>query len=276
MSVMTMHGIAEDWNPNRQVDRNYVSRDSFTTYLKNRRSSFVGWSGPQQPEPQDVLTIDDSTMAAAAACMLARELNHQVMIFVNPLQILNKRPYYFSVLDGMLDYRSVNRAIFQGIEYSIVEAADVTVFRRAVRNSLMDLGHEDALDHLEEIASILHCREHVLPDHLQPIDEATLRLLIKSGVTIANHGWDHVSIRQMSTAKFRKHVEMGADWLKDIGSTSASTYAVPYGEPDLTIEQKQVLTGDYMLVSKKLPIGSIGGGLVNRVDITGMIRRCEV
>src|SRR5262245_55438790 len=110
VAVYLIHGVVDHWSPGKSALRNYVPRAAFESYLAARESPFVGWSERKQTD--DVLTVDDSTRAAAEACHLARKLGHQVIFFVNPLQIATGLPYFFSLFDSIVDNRTKSVASY--------------------------------------------------------------------------------------------------------------------------------------------------------------------
>src|SRR4051794_17567364 len=98
-----LHGVVDEWCPTLLSHRLYVSAASFRDYLARRGEQYLPWSvnGPVG----DILTIDDATHAGGSACIIARELGHEVIFFVNPANIESGRPYFFSVLDAHIDNR---------------------------------------------------------------------------------------------------------------------------------------------------------------------------
>ena len=73
---------------------------------------FAGWSA--DGTGGDVLTVDDATCAGADACLTARRLGHEVMFFVNPFQIASGQPYFFSLLDAIIDARTAASVTYPG------------------------------------------------------------------------------------------------------------------------------------------------------------------
>src|SRR5687768_446318 len=85
MTVYLMHGVVHHWSQSALVHRNYVPLAAFELHLRQRKTPYVRWSAGWPSE--DVLTVDDATRGGAEACSIARQLGHEVIFFVNPLQV---------------------------------------------------------------------------------------------------------------------------------------------------------------------------------------------
>jgi peptidoglycan/xylan/chitin deacetylase (PgdA/CDA1 family) len=221
-----------------------------------------------------VLTVDDSTVAGAEACLAARALGHAVTFFVNPLQIERREHYYFSALDTQLDARRIESVQYGEHWYSFGNWKEVKRFRLAVRERLMDLNHDDARELTEEIGAVLQSEARGVPAHLEPVGIPTLRVLLDAGVRIENHGWDHTSIRAMGAPQFADHLTRAADWIEKVVHARPTFYAVPYGTPDLTESQRAVLVGECFVLDASFSDGPCTGS-VNRTDLTGIVRAFE-
>src|SRR5438045_1839574 len=114
MAIYTMHGVVRDLCVNCFVHRNMLDELQFVDYLNRRRSAFVGVEDALRGVG-DALTIDDSTEAAARAAYLAREYGHQVTLFINPYNVENCSPYFFSVLNVALDLCCISQLTINGI-----------------------------------------------------------------------------------------------------------------------------------------------------------------
>ena len=131
MTIFLLHGIVDDYVQGASAYRNYLPRDAFETHLRGRRAPFAGWSA--DGAAGDVLTIDDATRAGADACLAARRLGHEVTFFVNLYQIASGEPYFFSLLDAIVDARTAASVVYQGVTYDLREAVGAHRFQRAAR-----------------------------------------------------------------------------------------------------------------------------------------------
>jgi hypothetical protein len=99
--VHTFHGVLAGWDGGRLVDRLYAPRGAFISSLEKSATKYIK---VQNCGPHDTaLTIDDSTMAGAEACLIARKFGHEVTLFLNPHQIISQAPYFFTILNLAID-----------------------------------------------------------------------------------------------------------------------------------------------------------------------------
>ncbi len=270
MRLDFLHGVVDHWSPAMSVDRLYVSRASLAKYLARRESRYEGWSagGPTG----DALSVDDATRAGAAACLLARELGHEVVFFVNPMQIATGQPYFFSVLDACLDGRTRDAVTYEGERFELRDAAEIRRFRTAVKAKLMTLPADDSLREAELLRERLATRSAALPAHLMPISLDELGALRRAGVRIENHGWSHVEIGALDDAGFKTHVASARAWLHEHAGIESRIYAVPFGLTDVAPRRRPFVGDAYVLADPALPQGKLNAQCWNRFDLTQRLR----
>jgi hypothetical protein len=265
MTVFLLHGIVDDYVHGASAYRNYIARDAFEAYLRRRSAAFGGWNG--DGPRADVLTVDDSTRAAADACMMARRLGHDVILFVNPFQIASGQPYFFSVLDALIDARTADSIAYRGHRYDLGDASAVRQFRLAVRAALMVESAPQAYAAAMELAAPLGATGAPTRAHETPISLAELTALRDAGVRIENHGWSHVEISSLTDAQFAEHVAAGREWLRQALSVDANLYAVPFGASDVPARLHHCVADGYFLTSSRFPRGRVGSLGWNRRDL---------
>jgi hypothetical protein len=266
MKVYLLHGTVDEWTPGRMALRNYVPREAFEAYLRQRHTAFVAWCGDRTSG--DVLTVDDATRAGADACLMARQLGHEVVFFVNPFQIAFGQPYFFSVLDRAIDARTVDRVSYAGRTFTLATAGELHRLRGVVKMALATMAPADALAAAIELAGLLGVAEVHLQDHQQPVSLDDLRQLRMAGVAIENHGWSHVEIAGLDDSGFVQHVVDGREWLRRSLSVEANLYAVPFGTTDVPVHLQPYVGAAYFLCDDRLPPRRLTGQGWNRRDLT--------
>jgi hypothetical protein len=270
MAVFLLHGIVEPYVHGASAYRNYVAREAFEAYLRSRRVPFAGWSA--DGADGDVLTVDDATRAGADACMSARRLGHEVMFFVNPYQIASGQPYFFSVLDAVIDARTAASVAYRGKVYDLTGPAGVRQFALAARAALMVKPAPEAYRAAGELSALLGAAGAQVETHAVPISRAELVALKDAGVRIENHGWSHMEISALTDGEFAEHVSDGREWLRDTLSVEAKLYAVPFGSTDVPAHLRQWVADGYLLASNRFPRGRLGPLCWNRRDLMTEMR----
>ena len=260
-----LHGCAPFWRPDEQAVRNYVSEEALKRYFDALISKYEALS---EVFDSDVLTVDDSTIGAARACVLARESGHRVTIFINPAQIARQRPYWFSRFDAILDERRLNKITFEGREFDLRPGTTLRVFRQVVKDSLMSLPEAETDGLLDELALRLKAKEAAVPEHARTLSLDTLHNLIERGVEIGSHGWDHRDIISMKPEEIVEDLRLAKKWFQQCLGLRPSHYAIPYGLAPLVGCAVQEVTGMMLLANPKLQIGNLGYGHWNRRDIS--------
>jgi len=263
VALFFLHGIVDDWSPSF-VNRNYASRAAFERHLRSRKSPYDAWENAAHA---DHLSIDDSTRAGADASMLARNLGHEVVFFINPLQIETGEPYFFTLLDTFLDARAVSRIEFDDVTYDLERYDERRRFRRAVKVAVMGLPSGDACAAVREIGERLGAAGTPTPAHTLPVTMHDLRQLQAAGVRIENHGWSHIEISGLDHASFEEHVASGRSWIQNGLDRDSRLYAVPFGVSD--VPHESVIDVDaHFLARADLPAAQLADRCWNRHDLT--------
>ncbi len=267
LPVHVFHGVLADWKADSRMDRLYVPRQAFSDFLGALTSQYVP---VDDCGPDDIaLTVDDSTMAAAAACLLARERGHEVTLYLNPQQIIDQTPYFFTILNLAID-RLVERAR-QSEPGARWRSPRFQQLRQEMRARLAPLQgqalHAAVLAFLDE----WQLETPAVPPEAGPIDMPTLSKLVAAGVQIGNHGWSHADIAAMSPDALWDDISRTQRWLMNATGQRINTFAVPFGIATPWPEVLERLTGICMLVDGARPVGELAPGLVNRLDITDQI-----
>jgi len=271
--IHMLHGCAPSWSPHLQSLRNYVSEKSLKRYLHARGSAYGSIASTSNC---DILTVDDATVGAARACVLAREAGHQITIFVNPAQIARRRSYWFSRLDAIMDRRAVASVTFEGQEFDLTQPPSLRVLRLAVKGRLMGMNEAatDAL--LSGLAAALKVEETVVPEHAQTLSLEALQDLADRGVHIENHGWDHRDPATLNPDELVKDIRCALDWFQTRLGTRPTHYAVPYGLSPLPDQTAQEIPGMILLANAKFGMGHLGGKHWNRQDITRSLQQVVI
>ena len=265
MAVFLLHGVVDEYVRGALAYRNYVPREGFENYLRSRRAPFAPWSADEQAG--DVLTVDDATRAGAEACRCARGLGHEVMFFVNPYQIATGQPYFFSLLDAVIDARSADSVTYCDDVYDLTNSGEVARFRFAAMRVLFVKPAPEAYADVVELAALLGADDTQVGEHQQPVSLAELIALRDAGVRIENHGWSHIEISALADGAFTEHVIAGREWLERELSVRASLYAVPFGVTDVPSHLRACVGDRYFLASERLPRGRLNPQGWNRRDL---------
>lgn len=260
-----LHGCVENWNSARQAMRMYAPEDSLRRHLTDRLARYVD---PDDGSDGDVLTIDDSTRAAARACLLARQLGHAVTLFLNPSQIISGRDYWFSRFDALVDARRASRVEFAGATYDLRSRQELRGFRWAVRAQLLVSREDDAHRMLDDIAVLLRAGEPEVPYFAQSIGRGELAALREAGVRFGSHGWDHQCIRSLSPAEQLSQLFDTRAWLRDTTGREPADYAVPFGQERLDVRARAAVPGIVYLVSPTPAPDPAGDGYRYRRNLT--------
>jgi hypothetical protein len=274
MQAHLIHGVVARRDRKRRAHRLYVSTDDFVRHLR----SGVRYGSPAEilgdaNAPARILTVDDSTRGGAEACLIARELGHEVMFFINPEPVVSGQPYFFSLFDTFVDARKVDLIEIEGGRRLRIDSpAAIRTWWCSVRASLMVLDAEASLATVQRIGLALGCADSALPDHLKPVSRAELIQLRDAGVRVENHGWTHLDLAGMTHASFCDHYCRAQQWLRKELGVASVWYASPFGRTEMPREWLTVLERPYFLADPQRPCGRFGMcGAINRHDITNII-----
>ena len=269
MAMHLLHGCVDLWRES-QISRNFVPEASLFRYLSQRTRKYERW--PENGVDPHVLTVDDSTRGAARACIVARSLGHEVTIFVNPAQIAQAQPYFFTVLDSVLDQRTLHKVSFNGLQYSLGDYKQLRAFRVAVKEVLLHRDEEDALRYVDELRAILAAPRAVLPEHAQIMTVTELMNLRNLGVIVENHGWTHAEISLLNHYQFKEHIGKAVAWFAECLGVRSVQYAVPFGNSFVPPELRALVPGPIFLARTDLQEGPVRSGHWNRYDITSELQ----
>lgn len=265
MAVYLLHGVVDDWTAQKQTHFNYAPADRFQAHLNEKATPYATWD-PNRPDA-DVLTIDDATSGGAVACMLARALGHHVIFFVNAFQVATAQPYVISVLDAVIDARTVSSVEYAEQTFTLTDMRGVRAFRTRVKQQLMAEDYERALSTVRHVSRLLASPDVGVPPHALPVSLGELRQLRDSGVQIENHGWSHLDIRTLSPSLLAQDLVRSREWLRDELSIDSRLYAVPFGLTDVPARCLSVID-EYFLADASRPLGRGDAKCWNRADLT--------
>jgi polysaccharide deacetylase len=267
--IFILHGSANDWDGARQAMRHYVPEQSLRAYLAERPEPFAD---PNERQDGDILTVDDSTRGGARTCLIARELKHEVTLFLNPSQIISGRDYWFSRFDALVDARRATAANFEGVTYNLQVRQELRDFRSAARQHLV-VGTEDAAHRLlDDIEVLLDAEGTKVPDHARSIGPDDIVELRQAGVRLSSHGWDHQCISSLSPDQQLAQLVDTQDWLSETAGSRPNDYAVPFGIQRLDPRARAALPGIVYLVHPTLPSEAAGEGYCYRRNLTQMLQ----
>ena len=263
MIIDTTHGAVAGASRSHFVHRNLLDLDRLETFLCARARPYVPLEACLRGEG-DAFTLDDSTVAAAVAARLARQLGHAVTLFINGWNIEQAKPYFFSRLNVALDNACARPVIFRGISHDLRSAPGKQRFRAFVKSRLARMGAEaDRQDLVTEVGRLLGVSDLSVPDYLKPLAVAELKALAGDGVDIQNHGWTHVQIGALPLAAHAADIRAGRDWLELQLGTDAGLFAVPNGD-GLPPAPGFGSCRAWFLLDARRPAGPCGPGLINR------------
>ena len=230
-----------------------LDRAGFVEHLRRRAKPYVSLIAACAGAG-DALTVDDSTVAAAAACRIARDLGHEVTFFINPLNISEQRVYFFAELDAALDQQGVlpsrdaQRALRKEVKRAYLAHGQIAEIERIVAATIQRL----------------HVATAAVPRSLQTITVDDVLDLADRGVSIGNHGWSHVEIRNLTDEEFLDHVRRGSEWISDTIHSKPLAYAIPFGETPLSADRERVIATPWFLADDELTDGRSGTNGWNR------------
>ncbi len=272
MKIYTLHGIVDQFEQEKQTCRNYISHESLQAYLANRKDIFVAWE--EFETEGDVITVDDATKAGADACKLLRSFGHEVIFFVNPWQIMMGTPYFFSLLDILIDDRKVQHIHFDGEFYDLNKRPELQKFRKVCKKILMMMPPSDAADYCQStIAETLQVSSFSIPEHLRPTTLNELLELKSSGVRIESHGWSHRSIVSFTVDQHVDDIRQTSEWFSKELLIHTTLYAVPFGYPAVDKRVQAKMPESCFLLDPEQPNGYVGDRCWNRLDLNDEIKK---
>lgn len=265
--IFGTHGIVDGCNTGRFEHRNMLDTEEFRKIL-TEAPRFVSITDALEGRGW-ALTIDDATRAAADAARMARELGHEVTLFINPWQIEDGKPSWFSRLDGWLDFVDAENLTWNGNEYDLSNLDGKNRFRTDVKFAMRR--HQDQrqscalIDHLEDLLGILG---KSVPEHLTCLTKGDLGELKAMGIDIQNHSWTHSDPLALGPERFETELRKGRAWLHTNLGIDARYLACAYGEylphPAMLQENGTVC----LLLHNHVAPGHVGDNIFNRLNLT--------
>jgi glycosyltransferase involved in cell wall biosynthesis len=262
--VYLTHGVVARPAPDTLADRNLLAHEAFARFLGRRPVPF-GRLEDATAGARDALTVDDGTLAARDAALLARETGHAVTLFLNPFNVETGTPYWFSRLDVAVDRATRPSCRVDGHELSLSHPAGRRELRSAVRARIRRLTTEELRrDAVDTLAADLGVRDLTLPAHLAPVSPRDVGTLVAAGVRIENHGWTHLDPESCPREALWLDIARGREWLAERAGSDGRAYAVPFGESPPPAEPPDGLVDVWYLASPAIPAGRGAGRVFNR------------
>lgn len=265
MTIDAMHGVVDNFDANRFCHRNLVDAKTFRHHLQWRKkyvsleSSLAGFG--------DALTVDDATVASGRAALMARELGHEVTLYVNPWNVQSEAPLFFQVLNWMLDNAVRQFAVFRNHHFQLTDHRSMQLFRRAVKQQYLQCSLENSCRSvIDEAQKALGVDQQDIDPNCRSLSTAEIKELLKAGVRIENHGWMHLNVSE-SDVGTTDNILRGRAWLKDHLGVLSSTYAVPFGDHKPPSAGLLTICATWFTLTSQLPAGFVGERIFNRSDI---------
>jgi hypothetical protein len=213
----------------------------------------------------DALTIDDATRGAADAAMLAREFGHDVSLFVNPEVVLSGGPYWFNVMDLLVDAAPLGAHDFDDSTVTVDSDVQRRALRERIKTQARLLRSEQArLEFVQSLADRWRV-EYEIPRHYQVLQMGDLIQLRNAGVELQNHGWSHCDHTLLSADESNDEIRRGRDWLKQELDVDGQHFAVPYG--DVMPRGPFDACESWLTFFWEQPGGLVAPRVFNRVDL---------
>lgn len=259
-----MHGIGHQPRAGSFLDRNLLDRAWFLDDLDRRPNRFVKLDEALAGKG-DALTIDDGIYACFDAAMAARERGHEVTLFVNPGNIENQTPYWFSLLNLGLDRTTRSEISWNGCRYLLRGTEAKQSFRNLVKVEICRIDQETAvMDYLDAVLTELGVANRELPHALRPLTRDDLKSLAMAGVQIENHGWSHSRASDMGAARMAADIRLGRAWLAETLGIESRMFAAPFGDSPPPADLPADLCDLWFMADYRLQPGLISPGVFNR------------
>lgn len=266
--ISMIHGCVANRDSHLESTRNYVDEGAFCRFLSALPSRYSHLSSGTTGAS---LTIDDATVGAYRACLLARELGHEVTIFINPAQVIRQRAYWFSTLDALLDGRQVDEVDFRGLRHALEDSAGLRRFRLALKTEFRCLREEQTDGIMHQVRELLAARSAELPLHARTLTIEEIHQLASMGVTIGSHGWDHKDISCMSPDELIHDLDSTRLWITELLGREPQEYAVPYGMAFVPAQLHDPARATMFRADPGSPLCGPVYQHLNRKDITKLI-----
>jgi hypothetical protein len=213
----------------------------------------------------DALTIDDATRGGADASMLARDLGHEVSLFVNPEVVESGDPYWFNLMDVLVDALSFGSYHFDSDSVAVTNETERRGLRERIKTNARALRDErDRVAYVRSLAT--HWQVSIdVPRHYEILRKADLVELRDAGVDLQNHGWSHADHSRLSSQDSASEIRRGREWLKTELAVDAAYFAVTYG--DVMPHEQPAECDSWLTFFWQQPGGPMAAKVFNRVDL---------
>lgn len=268
VTVWIVHGVVQNADPEAFGHRNLIDSERFRRFLQGRASQFTDLDVALAGHGE-ALTVDDATTAAADAAELCRDYGHAVTLFVNGRNVAYQQPYWFALLNALVDGCVGGSMLLGGESFPVDTQAARQRFRRAAKRAALALPCEAARETwMCELGRSAGIEPLASPPPLATLSLARLHRLQALGVRIESHGWTHGDVAAMSLQELGEELHQNAAWLRETLAVVATHYAVPFGAARPPPALPGALYGWWYLVDESLPAGRLDDRLVNRMTLT--------
>lgn len=268
--IYTLHGVKKNLINDCMIDRGLLDYEKFERFLRNKKAKFVSITDSLNGKG-DSLTIDDATKASASAAMLAAEYGHNVTFFINPWNIINKKPYHFHLLNIILERTSLKKIFFNESCWDLRTYDSKHLFREYIKKRFWKCEKNiiNIYDTITFVANKLKVNiDSCLPDHMQIISKHDIINLINKGVNIGCHGWTHINTSCLNHDELMHHIMDTNYWLKqNFNIDNFDYYSTPFGfsfPNEGFLWEKSIR---WLLLESSLPNGFIDDKIYNRVTL---------
>jgi len=261
LTIYAMHGVVDTLDINCLCHRTMHDRTLFANHLAKRPKKYVTINDALNGRG-DALTIDDATVAAKEAALLARSHGHEVSLFANPYNVVLQKSYFFHQINMLLDSTTATSIAVSGVSLPSITLSEKVKVKKKIKEQYCRLSMEGERSLLvAELAAQLGVTNVPLPRFLATLSTEDLTYLRKQGVAIENHGWSHADYSRLSDACVKLEVEDGQQWLMANGFGQNYHFAVPFGHPLPTRHQAFPHCTVWFLENHNIPPGPIGKGI---------------
>jgi len=265
--IFAIHGVARRPRPETFVYRSYFASRALKLHLRKRTNRYVSLDMALSGQG-DALTIDDATSAGFEAAILARKYGHEVTLFINPHNVIDRTPYFMNVLDMALDKTRRSEIMFNERRFLLDSFNAKLSLRKELKSRLMKLTTEPVrTEFVQRLAVDLDVPDLSVPEHLRVISLEEILVLRDMGVSIANHGWTHGAIEALDPSVARDEIIKAKKWIAQECRITASAYAVPFGNALPPFEISDDVCGVWFLLNFNSKPGFVGPNVFNRESL---------
>jgi hypothetical protein len=266
--IYTMHGVVRSHNKSLLAHQWMTDIEAFGRFLFHRpafvslREALLG-SG-------DALTIDDATQAAFDAAIMARQHGHEVTLFVNSTNVQDNLLYFFHLLSAILDEAPQGQLRMLHDRWAPTDGAeDKFIIRRSLKHRMSRIPSEQARQKLiAEMTSDLRLFPQSTPGHLITLSNTQLKKLHAEGVSLENHGANHVDYSVLDETAIQDDIAECRAWLLASLKVDAQYFAVPFGNVIPRWEFRDEIAKYWFTDNRMLQGGFIGPKVYNRLGLS--------